>query len=77
MTWRCVYGEPFPEHADFATEVEAHEFALRVSREQSCEVAVIAIPGPERGAEATTGPSEGEGLTKDAKGAEIGAEGAK
>lgn len=55
MTWRAVYGEPFPERADFATEAEAHEFALRVSRETGCEVAVIAIPGPERGAEAPNG----------------------
>lgn len=46
MSWRCVYGEPFPHHADFATEVEAHEFALRVSREEGCEVAVIEVGGP-------------------------------
>ena len=42
---RCIWGEPFPEHADFATEVEAHEFALRVSRDEGCEVAVIEIGG--------------------------------
>ena len=49
MTWRCVYGEPFPHHADFATEVEAHEFALRVSRETGGEVAVIELSNDNEG----------------------------
>ena len=45
MTHRAIWGEPFPEHADFATEVEAHEFALRVSWETGGEVAVIPLEG--------------------------------
>ena len=49
MSWRAIWGEPFPEHADFATEVEAHEFALRVSRETGCEVAVIELSNDNEG----------------------------
>lgn len=57
MTWRAIWGEPLPEHADHATEAEAHAFALRKSRDEGCEVAVIAIPGPERGLGAPQPPS--------------------
>ena len=43
MTWRTIWGEPFPDHADHATEQAAHAHALQVSREQCVEVAVVEI----------------------------------
>lgn len=71
MTWRAMWtppGTPFPEHSDHETEAEAHAVALRVSREERVEVAVVEIGG-----DSDSGPSGA--VSSDSEGSEVAAEG--
>lgn len=77
MTWRCIWdipGTPFPAHADYATEVDAHRHALRLSAEIGGEVAVVALGGDAECAPGAT--KRGLGAIEGASTVSVGGRGA-